>query len=55
MKIELYVDAAGEWRWRLKARNGRILGDSAEGYKRKAACRKVAGRIAGGKIEVVDD
>lgn len=25
----------GEWFWRLKASNGRILADSAEGYKKK--------------------
>jgi uncharacterized protein YegP (UPF0339 family) len=25
-------DKKGEWRWRLKATNGRILADSGEGY-----------------------
>lgn len=34
-KCHFYRDAAGEWRWRLKARNGRIVADSAEGYTRK--------------------
>lgn len=37
--VEFYRDRAGEWRWRLKARNGRILADSAEGYTRYADCR----------------
>jgi uncharacterized protein YegP (UPF0339 family) len=27
-----YIDRAGEWRWRFKAPNGRIMADSAEGY-----------------------
>lgn len=27
-----YVDAAGEYRWRAVARNGRIVADSGEGY-----------------------
>ena len=35
-KFELYVDKAGEFRWRLKARNGENIGRS-EGYKAKAS------------------
>jgi uncharacterized protein YegP (UPF0339 family) len=30
--FETYEDAAGEYRWRLQAPNGRIVADSAEGY-----------------------
>ena len=36
-KFEMYRDKAGEFRFRLKARNGRIIGVS-EGYERKAGC-----------------
>lgn len=32
MKFEVYKDSAGEWRWRLKAANGKVLA-SGEGYK----------------------
>lgn len=32
MNFELYKDARGEYRWRLKAGNGRIVADSGEGY-----------------------
>lgn len=32
MKFEIYKDKRGEWRWRLKARNGKILAVSSEGY-----------------------
>ena len=36
-KFELYQDKAGEYRFRLKARNGQIVAIS-EGYTTKAAC-----------------
>jgi len=36
-KFEVYQDKAGEYRFRLKARNGQIIGVS-EGYKAKASC-----------------
>lgn len=32
MKFETYIDARGEWRWRLRASNGKIIADSGEGY-----------------------
>ena len=35
-KYELYMDKAGEYRFRLKARNGEPIGKS-EGYKAKAS------------------
>ena len=38
MKIEIYEDKAGEYRWRLKARNGRIIAIPGEGYTRKRDC-----------------
>ncbi|WP_353633836.1 HVO_2922 family protein [Halobacterium sp. NMX12-1] len=30
--FEVYEDAGGEWRWRLRHRNGNIIGDGGEGY-----------------------
>ncbi len=36
-KFEMYTDKAGEFRFRLKARNGKIIAVS-EGYTTKAAC-----------------
>ena len=36
-KFEVYKDKAGEFRFRLKARNGEIIGTS-EGYAAKASC-----------------
>ena len=36
-KFEVYTDKAGEFRFRLKAKNGQIIG-VGEGYKKKASC-----------------
>ena len=36
-KFEIFRDKAGEYRFRLKARNGKIVGTS-EGYTAKAGC-----------------
>lgn len=36
-KYEVYLDKAGEYRFRLKARNGEII-VTGEGYKAKAGC-----------------
>lgn len=36
-KFEMYVDKAGEFRFRLKATNGQVIATS-EGYTTKAAC-----------------
>ena len=36
-KFEMYQDKAGQFRFRLKARNGKIIGTS-EGYTAKAGC-----------------
>lgn len=40
--FEVYPDAKGEYRWRLKSKNGRIVADSGEGY----ATRNKASRAA---------
>ena len=37
-KFEVYMDKAGEYRFRLKARNGEIIA-VGEGYKAKASCK----------------
>lgn len=54
MKFEIYksyTDNLGrvglkvEYRWRLKARNGRIIACSGEGYKSKSHCIKMIRKI----------
>lgn len=39
-RFERYRDVKGEWRWRFRAPNGKIVADCAEGdgYKTKRAC-----------------
>ena len=37
-KFYVYKDANGEYRWRLRAGNGRVIADSGEGYERKIDC-----------------
>lgn len=45
MKFDVYQDATGEWRWRLVARNGRIVADGAESYASKRNARRAARRL----------
>jgi uncharacterized protein YegP (UPF0339 family) len=33
--LKIYKDTAGDWRWRIVSRNGRIIAASTEGYRRK--------------------
>ncbi len=35
MKLEVYKDKRGEWRWRVKTRNGKLVAEGGEGYKNK--------------------
>lgn len=52
MRIVCYRDESGEWRWRMLARNGKVVADSAESYKRKGACLRMAARVADGGAAV---
>jgi uncharacterized protein YegP (UPF0339 family) len=36
--FEVYLDKSGQWRWRFRANNGRIVADSGEGYMNKKDC-----------------
>jgi uncharacterized protein len=36
----IYKDARDEFRWRLKASNGRIIGMADEGYSTKHGCKE---------------
>jgi uncharacterized protein YegP (UPF0339 family) len=57
MKIEIYKDAANEFRWRMTAK-GRTKADSSEGYNRLAICKrslnKILRDIQSGKYEIVE-
>ncbi len=45
MKFHIYRDRKKEWRWRLKAGNGKIVADSGEGYKRKSSAITATARV----------
>ena len=53
MTYYYYKDHKGEWRWRLKASNGRIIADSAEGYSSEEECKKDIDRVKGSKDAAV--
>jgi len=38
LRFEVIRDTRSGFRWRLKGANGRIIANSGEGYKTKAAC-----------------
>lgn len=56
-KFEVYTDKAGEFRFRLKARNGEIIAAS-EGYMAKASClngvESVRKNAADAQVEKLD-
>ena len=40
MRFEIYREAGGDWRWRLRTQNGNVIADSAEGYRQRADCER---------------
>ena len=57
LKFEIYKDKADQFRWRLRASNGKIIADSGEGYVAKADCQHAIGLIQSGAAgaEIVDN
>ncbi len=55
--LDVYRDRRREWRWRLKASNGRILADSGEGYRRRGSAvhgaRRIRELFIAGKVKEV--
>lgn len=47
MHFLVYQDAKKEFRWRLRAVNGKIIADSAEGYTFKADCLHAIALVKG--------
>jgi uncharacterized protein YegP (UPF0339 family) len=45
MKFTVWQDPKGEWRWTLRARNGKIIADSSESYKSRATAVRMCKRI----------
>ncbi|MCA1815676.1 MAG: DUF1508 domain-containing protein [Acidobacteria bacterium] len=53
--FSVYKDAAGEWRWRLDATNGRVVADSGEGYAHKQDCLHAIELVKGSKGAPVNE
>ena len=47
MKFELFRTSAKQWRWRLRAANGKIIANSGESYRRKCDCLTGLFRVRG--------
>ncbi|MEL7490778.1 MAG: DUF1508 domain-containing protein [Pseudomonadota bacterium] len=43
--FEIFEDASGQWRWRLKGGNGQTIATSHEGYSSKQACRDALEKV----------
>lgn len=52
--FEIYKARDG-WRWRVKARNGRIIAESGEAYTRKYDCNLAMYRLIHGVIDDYGD
>jgi len=44
-KIEVYPDQGSNWRWRLRAGNGAIVGGSQESFASRANALRAAGAV----------
>jgi uncharacterized protein YegP (UPF0339 family) len=52
--LYFYIAAAGEYRWRIRSRNGRTLADSGEGYKKLGSCLSTAVQVLDIQFEIGD-
>jgi uncharacterized protein YegP (UPF0339 family) len=55
MKVIVYEDESGDFRWRLVAGNGEIISDSAEGYRHKGYAITMAEKLNPNAELVIDD
>ncbi len=57
MKFIIYTDKSGDVRWKLEAKNGRIVADSGEGYHSEGNARRAIkatrAMISNAEIEVI--
>jgi uncharacterized protein YegP (UPF0339 family) len=50
--FDIYKDVTGDWRWKLWAKNGKVVADSAEGYKNRNHALTMVGKIKEGMPSV---
>lgn len=51
----LYQDVLRQWRWRLRASNGRTIADSGEAYLHKQDCLHAISLVKGSSAAPVDE
>lgn len=54
LKIEMYKDRRGQWRWRMLARNGKVIADSAESYSKRGNVVRAARSVRQSLANIVD-
>ena len=54
MTFLIYKDSRKEWRWTLKAKNGRKIADCGEGYRSKSQVSKMIGKIILGPHKIIE-
>jgi uncharacterized protein YegP (UPF0339 family) len=42
---EIYADVSGQWRWRLRAENGRVTANSGESFHPRANAERAAAAV----------
>lgn len=56
LRFRIYKDSRNQFRWRLLARNRKVIADSGESYKEKRNCMKAINLIrVNGSYAVIDD
>ena len=53
-RFEIFPDRSGKWRWRLRAANGRIVADSAQGYSTRTGARRAVYALARHLLDAED-
>jgi uncharacterized protein YegP (UPF0339 family) len=55
MKVHVFQGDDGFWYWHLKAENGEIISDSAEGYRHKGYAVTMAEKLNPNAEPVIDE
>lgn len=55
MAVEVYRDSSGEWRWRVRGRNGRVTSSSGESFSSHSNALRAAAAFARGQDPVTVD
>jgi uncharacterized protein YegP (UPF0339 family) len=45
MRFEVYLARNRQWRWRLRAKNGRLIANAGESYHHRTDCMKAINLI----------